>query len=102
MPLIHILYILGSIVAISAGVPQLRKLIQTKQSDELSLTTWTTWAAVQSISLLYAIEVKDTLYAIMCAAWIAFYIVMIVLILKYRRPQAESFAEAGEESVTLA
>lgn len=101
MPLIHILYILGSIVAISAGVPQLRKLIATKQSDELSLTTWVTWTIVQSISLLYALEVGDALYAAMCAAWISFYVVMVMLILKYRR-QTALFSESFEEPSTLA
>lgn len=97
MPLIHILYILGSIVAISAGVPQLRKLIATKQSDEFSLATWGLWAAMQSISLLYAIEVKDTLYAAMSVAWILFYLAIIVLILKYRQLKVVSFAEVGDE-----
>lgn len=100
MPLIHILYILGSIVAISAGVPQLRKLIATKQSDEFSLATWGLWAAMQSISLVYAIEVKDTLYAVMSVAWIIFYLAIIALILKYRQPKPVSFVEIGDESAS--
>lgn len=100
MPLIHILYILGSIVAISAGVPQLRKLIATKQSDEFSLATWGLWAAMQSISLVYAIEVKDTLYAVMSVAWILFYLAIIALILKYRQPKSVSFVEISDESAS--
>ncbi len=99
---IFILYIIASIAGIAAGIPQLRKLISTKQSDEFSLVTWLTWAAVQCVSLLYAIEVKATLYVAICAVWIAFYLVMIGLILKYRRPQTVLFAEVNEEPASLA
>ena len=81
---IYILYTIASIVGIAAGIPQLQKLIATKQSDEFSLATWLTWGVVQCVSLLYALEVKATLYAVICVVWILFYVVIVALIIKYR------------------
>ncbi|MNQ19629.1 hypothetical protein D3C85_326990 [compost metagenome] len=94
---IFILYTIASIAGIAAGIPQLRKLIATKQSDEFSVVTWMTWGVVQCISLLYALEVKATLYAAICVVWIVFYIVMVVLIIKYRQPKTVFIAEPIDE-----
>jgi hypothetical protein len=100
MPLIYILYIIASIAGIAAGIPQLRKLISTKQSDEFSLTTWLTWGGVQCVSLLYALEVKATLYVAICAVWIVFYAIIIGLIIKYRQSETVLVSEAVDESAS--
>lgn len=99
MPPIHILYIIASIAGIAAGIPQLRKLITTKQSDEFSLTTWLTWGGVQCVSLLYALEVKATLYVAICAVWIVFYAIIIALIIKYRAPQPVLISDIADEAI---
>lgn len=96
---IYILYTIASIVGIAAGVPQLRKLIATKQSDEFSLATWLTWGGVQCISLLYALEIKATLYAVICVVWIVFYAVIISLIVKYRPSQPVLVSDTVDEVV---
>lgn len=90
---IYLFYMLATAVAISAGIPQLRKLMLTKQSDEFSLTTWVIWLVAQLMSLLYALTVKDKLYAVVCTLWAAFYVVMVVLIIKYRQPAIETEEE---------
>lgn len=100
MPPIYILYIIASIAGIAAGIPQLRKLISTKQSDEFSLTTWLTWCGVQCVSLLYALEVKATLYVAICVVWIVFYAVIIALIIKYRQPQPVLISDIADESAS--
>jgi hypothetical protein len=97
MPPIYILYIIASIVGIAAGIPQLRKLIATKQSDEFSLATWLTWGGVQCVSLLYALEVGAVLYAAICVVWIVFYAVMVVLIIKYRPSQPVLISDVVDE-----
>lgn len=94
---IYILYTIASIVGIAAGIPQLRKLIATKQSDEFSLATWLTWGGVQCVSLLYALEIKATLYAVICVVWIIFYAVIITLIIKYRPSQPVLVSDAVDE-----
>lgn len=79
------LYFASSTIGIIAMIPQLRRLIMTKQSDGLSLTTWGTWACCQMVSLLYALSVGARAYALVCVVWIAFYWMMVVLIIKYRK-----------------
>lgn len=90
---IYLFYMLATAVAISAGIPQLRKLIITKQSDEFSLTTWVIWLVAQAVSLLYALTVKDKLYASVCTLWVAFYVIMVTLIVRYRQPAVETEEE---------
>lgn len=79
------LYFLSSTIGIIAMIPQLRRLIITKQSDGLSLTTWGTWACCQIVSFLYALSVGAYAYALVCVVWIAFYWTMSVLIIRYRK-----------------
>lgn len=78
-------YFASSAIGIIAMIPQLRRLIITKQSDGLSLTTWGTWACCQIISLIYALSVGAHAYALVCTIWIAFYWAMTILIIKYRK-----------------
>ena len=94
MNLIYLFYLFATVTAISAGIPQLRKLIITKQSDEFSLATWVIWLAAQLMSLVYALAVKDKLYASMSALWVAFYVIMVALIVRYRQPVVETEKEA--------
>ena len=79
------IYFASSTIGIIAMVPQVRRLIITKQSDGLSLTTWGTWACCQIVSLLYAISVGASAYAVVSSIWIGFYWTMVVLIIKYRK-----------------
>ena len=83
MLLIQILLTLSAIVAIGAGIPQLIKLVKTKNSDEFNLGTWAMWIATQSVSTAYSISIKDPLLITINAAWVLFYFVMTVLIVRY-------------------
>lgn len=88
---------LATATAICAGAPQLRKLLVTKQSDEFSVTTWVIWLVAQAVSLIYAISIKDPLYTTVCALWTAFYIVMVGLIIHFRRVQPAAETEVVKE-----
>ncbi len=84
MSLIHIVYLIGTAAALVAGIPQLRKLLATKQADEFSISTWTIWMISQVTALVYALSTGDLLYAAVSILWLTFYVFMITLILKYR------------------
>lgn len=85
MPLIvQILYIIASIVSIGAGIPQLRKLLVTKRTDEFSIPTWSIWTSTQAVSLLYSLYLGDMYFTTVCAIWLGFDGLMMILILKYR------------------
>jgi uncharacterized protein with PQ loop repeat len=99
MPLIvQILYIVASIVSIGAGIPQLRKLLLTKRTDEFSVPTWTTWTSTQAVSLLYSFYLGDLYFTMVCAIWLAFDGLMMVVILKYRRNSPASVAVEVDQS----
>lgn len=95
---IEILYTCSTSIAVLASFPQIRQLLVTKSSDELNIATWSLWLCTQFVSLLYAISLQIHLLLIVNCIWIAFYAIMLSLILYYRRypggtitPQLKAF-----------
>lgn len=85
MHIIEVIYITAAIVALSAGIPQLRQLFIAKASDELSLPTWCIWFMTQLVTLMYVTSIGNTLMVIVNLAWVSFYAAMVGLIVHYRR-----------------
>lgn len=85
MHFIEITYITAAIVALSAGIPQLRQLLITKASDEFSLSTWLVWLSTQCITLAYVTTIGNVLMMFVNIAWVLFYAAMVSLIVYYRR-----------------
>lgn len=81
---IQFAYLISSFIAILAMIPQLRQVIRVKHSKELNINTWAAWAACQVVSLVYAISVKATAYAIVSVIWILMYLIMVLLIARYK------------------
>ncbi|MDQ5932106.1 MAG: hypothetical protein QG649_191 [Patescibacteria group bacterium] len=88
MHIIEIIYIVGAIIALSAGVPQVRQLLVAKASDEFSLSTWCLWLTTQCVTLTYVTTLQNVLMMLVNLAWVAFYAAMVGLIIYYRRPVA--------------
>lgn len=98
MHVIEVIYIAAAIVALSAGAPQLRQLLITKASDELSLPTWCIWFVTQFVTLLYVSSIGNTLMVVVNIAWVSFYGAMVTLILHYRRrPRAAEVVAIEDE-----
>lgn len=85
---IEILYTLAVLLALAGTVPQMLLLVKVKNSEEFSLTTWLIWIVSQVISFFYALSVGAFAYMAACAVWIAFYVAMAALIVKYRPKDA--------------
>lgn len=85
--LIQILYCAAAIIALGACVPQIYQLLRRKQADSFSLSTWTVWTATQLVTLIYVSSIRNRLMIVVSIAWVAFYIVMVCLILHYRNDQ---------------
>ncbi len=84
MNLFHLFYLIGTAAAIVAGIPQLRRLLITKQADEFSIWTWIIWLFSQITALAYGWSTGDLLYSAVALFWLSFYTVMVTLIIKYR------------------
>lgn len=89
LQLIETIYIIGAVIALAAGVPQIKQLLLTKASDEFSLATWGTWLGTQCCTLMYVMAFGTGLMAIVNAIWVAFYCLMLVLIVRYRPRQTQ-------------
>lgn len=50
----------------------------------MNVNTWATWAACQVVSLVYALSVGAIAYAAVSAIWIALYVLMVILIIRYK------------------
>ena len=90
---IEILYIISGIVALSACVPQLKQLVRTRETAELSLSTWAMWTATHTVTFWYVVSINNVLMAMICAAWVAFYATMTYLIIHYRHLSEFVYAE---------
>ena len=99
MNYIELLYILASVASVIVMYPQIKKLLITKQSDELSLTTWGVWASYQVIALFYAISLFAVPYILVNIVWIIFYGIMLVLIFKYRNNTSQLASETNDSNV---
>ncbi len=80
---LQILYIISGFIALSAGGFQLSKLLKKKNSDEFNLGTWLMWTGTQTVSAAYAISLGDMLLVFTSVAWVTFYFMMSVLIIRF-------------------
>jgi len=97
MELIQILIIISTLIALGAGVPQMLKLVKTKNSDEFNLGTWAMWVCTQSVSTVYVLSTGDYLLLAINSAWVLFYLAMAVLIVKYTPRRIPVAITADEE-----
>lgn len=89
MVVIESIYMAAAVLSIVACVPQIRRLILTKNSDGFSAPTWIMWAGTQVATLAYVILIQAGLMIIVNLVWVSFYGMMTILILHYqmKRPQ---------------
>lgn len=97
MHFIETIYLLASTASVLAMAPQVRRLLITKQSDELSLFTWSIWTAYQFISLIYSVTIHAVPFLIANIVWLTFYVVMVALIIKYRSKIREPVSQEAED-----
>ncbi len=85
MTTLQIIYSISTSIAILASLPQIRQLLVTKRSEELNITTWSLWLCTQFVTLSYMVSIRDHLLIAVSTIWLVFYVIMISLILYYRR-----------------
>lgn len=94
MIILQLAFSLATVIALSAGIPQLIKLVRLKSSAEFSLSTWMMWCLTQLTSVAYTITVGDPVLILANSLWCAFYLCMITLIMRYRPVEQRRFAFA--------
>jgi len=84
MNVIKILYLLTTMISILAMLPQIKKLHQTKNTDQFSLTTWSLWTFSGLVALMYATTLKSAPFLFAAIAWFIFYVIMVSMIIYYK------------------
>lgn len=84
MKIIEIIYVLAACVSIAAMIPQIRRLLTTKRSDELSASAWAVWTMYQVLAVTYAMSVGAVMYMIISIISVPLYATVFFLIIKYR------------------
>lgn len=79
-----ILYIIAVTVQLAGGIPQVIRLLQTRQSRTMSLTTWALWLLAQMIVTVYIATREEWLMMIVSIGWVTLYGVIVGLIIYYR------------------
>jgi uncharacterized protein with PQ loop repeat len=97
MHIIELIYLVTTFASVFTALPQLKQLWKMKNSDEFNLFSWVAWCLSQVTALFYSITIHSVPYLLVNIAWISFYVVMIGLILKYRRSTP---AQLATEEVT--
>ena len=83
-----ILFILMGIVTVGAYIgylPQIIKLIKTKQAEGISLSAWYIWIICMVSDLIYAIMLGRIEMIIMAASELGLSLIIIFLVLKYQK-----------------
>ena len=83
--MIEFIYITASLASVCAMAPQVKQVLITKRTDELSLTSWVIWAVAQAGTTIYALSVNAPPFIVISSVWALYYAAMVTLILHYRR-----------------
>lgn len=71
--------------SVLAAIPQLIRLIKLKHAHEFSLFSWIIWLVYQLVSVAYSADIKAYAYVAINSLWVVFYLVMVILIFRYRQ-----------------
>lgn len=96
MHAIEIFYLSASALSVVAMGPQIRQMLISKNTEGLSLITWTVWMSTQVIAMIYSLSINAWPFFLVSTAWCLFYAVMVTLIVKYRREAKQSLLEEDE------
>jgi len=83
------LLVICGMISVIATIPQLLKLIKLKHSTEFNLFSWIVWLIYQTVSVAYSWRIKAYLYVVINSLWVGFYLVMVILIIRYRKNDSE-------------
>jgi uncharacterized protein with PQ loop repeat len=84
-----VLGIIGSVTALMGNLPQIFHLLKIKNSTGQSIVAWIVWLFASVMLLVYALSVKEPLFIFLNAGWTILCLVIIFLIIKYKKPRGK-------------
>jgi uncharacterized protein with PQ loop repeat len=77
--------VVGGIIGVAAYIPQVWHMIRVKSSGGISTVAYSAWLFGNFLLLIYAISIKDLPYTLVNAIYCSANIIVIILILKYKK-----------------
>lgn len=77
--------VIGGIIGAAAYIPQIKHLLQVKDSSGISMSAMWMWFTESILLLLYAINIKDLVYIFVYTVFLICCAIVIYLTLKYKK-----------------
>ena len=77
--------LVGTIIFVSAYLPQIKHLIRVKDSSGISIFSWSLWLFGASLLLTYAIYIRDLIFIILTFLESLALLTVIILARKYKK-----------------
>jgi lipid-A-disaccharide synthase-like uncharacterized protein len=77
--------LIGTLIFVSAYVPQIRHLAKEKNSTGISIFSWTVWLIGALLLLAYALYNQDFVFTILTTLEALALLTVIVLAIKYKK-----------------
>ncbi len=77
--------LIGTLIFVSAYVPQIKHLLKTKDSTGISVASWVIWLVGALLLLIYAVHNRDMVFMVLTVLEVLALLTVIVLSIKYRR-----------------
>jgi lipid-A-disaccharide synthase-like uncharacterized protein len=77
--------LIGTLIFVSAYVPQIKHLLKVKDSTGISIFSWTIWLIGAMLLFLYAVHNKDLVFIILTTLETVSLLTVIILAIKYKK-----------------
>jgi len=77
--------LIGGVIGLTGYLPQIRKLVKVKKSNQFSVWTWIVWLFSCALVLIYAISIKDPVYITLEILDTIFIGVILILVISFRK-----------------
>lgn len=77
--------LIGTIIFVSAYLPQIAHLLRVKNSAGISITSWIIWSAGALMLLTYAIYQRDIIFILLTSLELIALLTVVILAVRYRK-----------------
>lgn len=77
--------LVGGVIGLSGYLPQIKKLIKVKKSNQFSIWAWSVWLISCALVLMYAISIKDPVYIVLEILDTVFISIILIMIIRFRK-----------------
>jgi len=77
--------LIGGVIGLSGYLPQIKKLVKVKKSNQFSIWAWSVWLTSCVLVLVYAISIKDPVYIVLEVLDVIFLSSILIMVIAFRK-----------------